>query len=271
MDVRMDVLVNIVTNAAMQIFLGVTNMIGALIILLVALPLGCFVWHRQRIKNGKTGVESSHIISIGLVGMAIFSAVTAGAYMWQQFLSPIATQRQAASQLIASTNDLILNAGLREGGFGASESPLILTGTYAGSGKSIKFAIDVSLDTQNRGQSLRRVPRIKIGEVPDFVSGQAVNVVVVSYFNHDRSAPMWGKRRLLSGIDDETFQFTSFVKAAVFAIDENGRETRILGFTLLPKISGADFMNERVNRAPPTWRNLLVYPDGSLQKLDSIQ
>ena len=86
---------------------------------------------------------------------------------------------------------------------------------------------------------------------------------------------MWGRRRALSGIDDETFNFTSFVKAAVFAIDDGGKETRIMGFTLFPKISGAERMNEMSNRvaisSEPTWRNYIVYPDGSLKNMDSIQ
>jgi hypothetical protein len=146
-----------------------------------------------------------------------------------------------------------------------------LTGTFANGGKSIKFAIDVLIDRQNRNQSLRRVPRIKIGEENDFVRGQAVNVVVVSYFDQDRSAPMWGPRRSLSGIVDETFQFTSFVKAAVFAIDENGHETRILGFTLYPRISGIELMNGIAGPTVSTWRNFIVHRDGSLLRMDSIQ
>jgi hypothetical protein len=134
---------------------------------------------------------------------------------------------------------MVLNASLLEGGFGASENPLVLTGSFARGGKSIKFAVDVSIDTQDRGSNLRRVPRIKIGEANDFVSGQTVNVIVVSYLNQERFAPMWGPRRALSGIDDETFQFTSFAKVTIIAIDDGDNETRILGFTLFPRTSGA--------------------------------
>jgi hypothetical protein len=259
---------NLFANMATQ-FMGAFPMSGALIIILLA-PLGCFFWHRRRIRNGKTGVEPSHIIAVCLVIASLSLTGAAGAYIWQQFFSSPTVQQPSAS-----ADAVVLNAQLLEGGFGASENPLIITGAFAKGGKSIRFAIDVQIDMQNRGSTLRRVPRIRIDEATDFVRGQAVNIVVVSYFRQDRLTPMWGQRRALSGIDDETFNFTSFVKAEVFAIDEDGHETRILGFTLFPKLSGVERMNEMANRAgispEPTWRNFLVYRDGSLRNMDSIQ
>jgi hypothetical protein len=261
---------NLLANVATQL-VGVSNMIGALIFSAVSFfLLKCIFWHRRSVKEGRKGLEPSHLIIFGLIGVAICSTIAASGYIWQQF-SPIPpTQQQEPKH--SPADFVVLNPAL-EGGSGGSEAALLMTGTFAKGGKSIKFAIDVLIDTQNRGPALRRVPRIKIGEVNDFVKGQAVNVILVSYFSQDQAAPMWGPRRALSGINDETFQFTSFAKAEVFAIDEDNRETRVFGFTLLPKISGAELINEMARRtaANPTWRNFLICPDGTLQNMDSIQ
>jgi hypothetical protein len=183
---------------------------------------------------------------------------------------------------------IIINAALTEGG--TSTTPLALTGTFATGGKSLKFVIDLSIDTIGRGKALRHVPRMKIGEVRDFFKGQAVNVVVVSYFNEERTVPMWGPQHPLSGVNDETFQFTSFVKASIFAIDDTGHETRIIGFTLLPKMDFMEFnaavmefntrfavnsLSHNPDQREPfpkvSWRNLIVFRDGALESIDSLQ
>ena len=64
--------------------------------------LGCFVWHQWRIKNGKTGVEPSHIIAFCLAGAALLMMAAAGAYIWQQFLQTQATSASSQASLPAS-------------------------------------------------------------------------------------------------------------------------------------------------------------------------
>jgi hypothetical protein len=80
---------------------------------------------------------------------------------------------------------------------------------------------------------------------------------------------MWGDpKRLIRDTNDETFLFFFFAKATIFSIDEDGKEERVLGFTLFPKISADDFF--RMNGAAKLdWHNIVVYPDGALKALDS--
>jgi hypothetical protein len=49
---------NFLANTAMQ-FMGVTNMVGALIIGMIAAILGGIGWHRHRVLEGKTIVPDS--------------------------------------------------------------------------------------------------------------------------------------------------------------------------------------------------------------------
>ena len=194
-----------------------------------------------------------------------------------QPLASNAAQKATPSKETEPSSSWVKDPKLISGGFGASESPLQLTGTYSRGGKMLKFVIDLSVDSQTRGEHLRTVPRMKIGDAHDFVRGQAFQITVTSYFNNERTVPMWGPRRALSGIDDETFGFTFFVKATIFAIDEEDKEERILSFTLLPKVTGADIANEMTLSNPSgvpkigtnlDWKNLIVYPEGALSALE---
>jgi hypothetical protein len=85
---------NIFAYIATQI-MGVP-MIGTAIIIVLA-SAGCILWHQWRIKNGKTGVESSHIIAFCLVGAAILMMGAASAYIWQQFFSHPTLQTETTS------------------------------------------------------------------------------------------------------------------------------------------------------------------------------
>lgn len=178
-----------------------------------------------------------------------------------------------ASSAGAQETAPIIGASLKLGGMGTSETPLALTGKFASNGKSFTFALDILIDTQDRGSHLRRVPRIKLVEVNNVVREQAVDIAIVSYYKPD--VLMWGPKRDLSGIDDETFSFSSFVKGVIIAIDEAGLEHRIIGFTLFPKVTGAELVapisHPRFVPPMPTWANFIVYPDGALQSLDSTQ
>jgi hypothetical protein len=59
---RMQWVANQLLSWAINVFAGLTNMIGALIMRCVAGLIGIIVWQRRRIKAGERGVEPSHLI-----------------------------------------------------------------------------------------------------------------------------------------------------------------------------------------------------------------
>lgn len=161
--------------------------------------------------------------------------------------------------------------------------PLQLTGTFAKSGKILRYVVDFTFDTQSRGQSLRPHTRFKIGESKDFVRGEAVKMPLLS-FGPDRSFVKWGAENEppLPGAENGTVGFNWFVQAVVFAIDENDTEAKVIAFTLWPRMSGSEFMQE-MNRTtmsgrspdkpaeairPQTWGDILVFTEGQLRALD---
>jgi len=247
---------------------------------------GVIDWWRER--HGKPRLEvGSTLTTIGIVGATVFMLIALGGLAWQHFFEQpnkqtdqgkqptVQEKTQTASQLKRPpSTEIIERASLSEGGFGASENPLILTGTFAKSGKHLTFAVDVSIYMGPRGEEpLLRQPRIVLGTADNFLRKEPVNIIVVSYVDDDRSAAMWGPRRPPSGKDDETFTFTSFRKATIIAIDESGNENRILSFTLFPKMIMSDLTAPKLGT--PTqkldWHNILVFPDGALKRLDSGQ
>jgi hypothetical protein len=76
-------LANFFVNMATQI-MGVTNMIGAFILAGLAALFGCIHLHRRRIKDGKTGVEPSHLMLFGLIGAVLSSSIALAGFIWQQ-------------------------------------------------------------------------------------------------------------------------------------------------------------------------------------------
>jgi hypothetical protein len=166
-------------------------------------------------------------------------------------------------------------------GPGYSAVALQLTGTYARGGKDLKFVTEFIFDTQGRGENPRPATRIRIGASKDFVKGEAVKVPILSYLNAERSGLKWGpEEQPVGGIENSTLQFTWWAQVKIIAIDEHDEETTVIGFTLFPKHSGQDQMNEmqrvmadqRAKRGtdqPPAvvpkygWDNFIIYPEGT--------
>jgi hypothetical protein len=74
-------LINFLINTATQIS-GVTNMVGALIMAIVAVSLWVWSWHRRMCAEGKPGVEPAHLVLSGLIGAAFCLAVAAIGTWW---------------------------------------------------------------------------------------------------------------------------------------------------------------------------------------------
>jgi hypothetical protein len=89
-------------NTAIQIS-GFSNMIGALVMGALALIVGAVLWHRQRRKEGKSGVEPSHLIIGGLVAAFVSIGVVLYGYVLQQGAQGLAAN---ISDNVAQTRDL---------------------------------------------------------------------------------------------------------------------------------------------------------------------
>jgi hypothetical protein len=75
------------------------TMIGGIITAALATLLGGVYWHSKRVKEGKRGMDPSHVIAICLSGAALLMMVAAGAYIWQQFF----LQKSQSAELMAAT------------------------------------------------------------------------------------------------------------------------------------------------------------------------
>jgi hypothetical protein len=74
--------VNVLVNAATN-FATSDNMLGSLIVSILAGLLFLYVWHRSRVRDGKRSVEPWHLIIGGMSGVVIFAAVALGGAIWQ--------------------------------------------------------------------------------------------------------------------------------------------------------------------------------------------
>jgi hypothetical protein len=76
---------------------GVTSMIGALLAGLLAAGLWLLYWHHRRKKEGKPGVEATHLIIASLAAIIIFGAAALIGFVWyvkQQNASTADLQQQ---------------------------------------------------------------------------------------------------------------------------------------------------------------------------------
>jgi hypothetical protein len=162
--------------------------------------------------------------------------------------------------------------------------PLELTGTFLKGGKILKYVVDFTFNSQNREKGWQPHTRFKIGESRDFVRGEAVKLPILSYLNADRTVLKWGTENQppLPGTENGTVGFTYFVEATVLAVDEAENETKIIAFVLWPRMSGSEFNGQQITAtrdpnhvvaqpATPTWRDMLVLPEGKLRSLDFNQ
>lgn len=98
MDSMLPWIANFLANTATQIA-GVTNMLGALLMGLLAAIIGLIAWHRHRRNEGKRGVEPSALIIFGLIGVALCALLAASGYIWQQSF-----QSQPSTTIKTSSN-----------------------------------------------------------------------------------------------------------------------------------------------------------------------
>jgi len=74
-------LANFLINAAATVT-GFTNMTVAAVLAIVAVALWAFNWHWRQLKDGKPGVQSSHVLLVGLAGIWIAMTLAIGAAAW---------------------------------------------------------------------------------------------------------------------------------------------------------------------------------------------
>jgi hypothetical protein len=69
---------NYLANLATR-FVGPASMIWFILTTIGAAVIGILGWHRSRVKEGKPGVQNSHLLLTGIVGTWIFLSLTLGA------------------------------------------------------------------------------------------------------------------------------------------------------------------------------------------------
>jgi hypothetical protein len=97
-------------------FSVVCQVIGALIMALLAGALSMRGWHKRQKAQGKSGVQAWHLISSGLAGVAIFALISLAGVIWQmrdsgpsvrsQLENATADQANTTAQLKASETSL---------------------------------------------------------------------------------------------------------------------------------------------------------------------
>jgi hypothetical protein len=248
--------------------------IAGCILLLVAATgtVAHFVNEYRKAQNlRRIKLEPIHLIIIGLL-------IAASGVSWLWYSKPLQPSSTTASTSVsprAPTSmpargvPLITNATVQQG---YSLVVLELTGTYARTGKNITYVVEAQIDAQDRGNFLQHAYRFRINKATEFFTGESVKIPIASYLKKDRSSSFmqWGGEEVdNAGVENGSFQTTWFFRASIIAITEDGAENRVISFTLFPKISQNEVMNnpDLLNIAR-RWQNVIIYPEGALRALE---
>ncbi len=203
----------------------------------LATLLGGVYWHKKRSKEGKSGVEPSHIIAFCLSSAALLMMVAAGAYIWQQFFS----QKSQSAELLAGTATAVIIRDPKIVGSNDPNSLFTFYGTFAASGTLARIYIDFDRPDRNevkRGNdSVVTYPRrVKLTEFINFTKAEPLKVALISFDPPDaRNILRWGTLIYGSSEESDRFTLTDPIDARVTVIDTNGSEQHY-SFWLRPKI-----------------------------------
>lgn len=69
-------------NFIVNILAGLTSVLGALAVTVIFLAIIALSWQRRRRREGKPGVQASHILLVGIAGLWLSLTATLGAAAW---------------------------------------------------------------------------------------------------------------------------------------------------------------------------------------------
>jgi hypothetical protein len=76
---------NQLVSWAINVFANSTNIVGALVIALMATLLWAIIWHGRQRREGKSGVQVWHLLVVGIAGTWLFMTIALGTAAWIAF------------------------------------------------------------------------------------------------------------------------------------------------------------------------------------------